>query len=107
MAKAVEFLKGEDVIAVATRAAGDASREVETTVKGASPTIRTTLFTMNGDISQDLGKLKAVEAKVPDVWRITAARRVAQAVAGVDGVLQWTAFGGSAGFTLHSLLSTG
>jgi uncharacterized protein YukE len=107
MAKAVDFFKGDDLITAARGAAGEASRGVETAVKEASPSIRATLFTMNGDISQDLGKLGAIEAKVPDVWRITAARRVAQSVAGVDGALQWGAFGGSAGFTLHALLSPG
>lgn len=101
------FGDGEVVLTAATHAAEDASHGVEAAVKEAAPSIRVTLFTMSGDASQDLGKLKAVEARVPGVWRITAARRVAQALAGVDGVLQWSAFGGSAGFTLHSLLSPG
>jgi uncharacterized protein YukE len=106
-AGALRLLGAAPALDAASEAAEKAGSAVTTAVEAADPTIRLALGTMSKDMSQDFAKIKAVEAMVPNVWRITAAQSAAKAMAGVDGALQWGAFGGSGYFTWHALTAPG
>lgn len=103
----VRLLGAHDVLAAATKAAEGAGSALKTAVKEAESSNLVTLLTMSDTAADKYAEIRAIEDEIPNVWRITAARSVAQALAVADGTLQWSAFGASGYFTLHSLLATG
>jgi hypothetical protein len=96
-----------DELRDAFSAATAARSALEKVIEESEPGGMMTLLMMARGPAEDLAKLDVIQDVVPGVLRIEVARTVARALAGVDGAVRWGVFGGSAGFTLHALLSPG
>jgi hypothetical protein len=106
-AGALRLLGAGPALDAASKAAEEASSAVATAVKAADPGNLISFATMSDQMGDKYSQIRAVEETVPGVWRIAAAQSVAKAMAGVDGILQWSAFGGSGYFTWQALTSPG
>ncbi|HYZ54535.1 MAG TPA: hypothetical protein VE733_13690 [Streptosporangiaceae bacterium] len=89
-------------LAGAIDAATEASKGLETVLKGAEPGNLVSLFSMSASAAEDWSKLSVLGDKVPGAVRIIVPKVLAGATIGLEGGAQWGSFIGGNAYNIYS-----
>lgn len=89
-------------LAGAVDAATEASKGLETALKGAEPGNLVSLFSMSANAAEDWSKLSILGGQVPGAVRIIVPKVLTGATIGLEGGAQWGSFIGGNAYNIYS-----